>query len=370
MPKSIFFICVLLLSNQSSLKAEKVLVDSYYGDYISSLKSIGKPSTSLKIQANQEWQFSPKLKNNYSIAILLPHLNDSYWLAINYGLLKQSKNAGISFQLKISKNYYDLWTHRQQLIDISKQNVDGVIIASLDYKKFDSYIEAIRAKGIPVVALVNDIQASTISAKSMVSFYDMGYQTGSYFLDSLTKGPVRVAFFPGPIGSGWAKDSFEGFKKAIEEKNKQKIEIEILPPWYADTSIETQATMMKRALHSPQKIDYFIGNAVMAEIAKTELEAAGNQHIKTISTYITPNVFIQIQKGYVLGAPTDFPLLQARLAIDLLQKIIQGGKPGSDIPFRVSPQIGLITRENIKNFTYEDLFGDKEFKPVLFYSPE
>jgi protein TorT len=85
-------------------------------------------------------------------------------------------------------------------MDVDK--VEGIILACLDYQKMDPFVATVTAAGIPVVALINDIRAAKITAKSMVSFYDMGYIAGKFVLADAGSRSIKVAFFPGPIQCG------------------------------------------------------------------------------------------------------------------------------------------------------------------------
>lgn len=91
---------------------------------------------------------------------------------------------------------------------------------------------------------------------------------------------------------------------------------------------------------------------------------------KIVSTYITSEVYSLIQKGTVLSAPSDQTIQQCRIALDMIVKILNGEKAGIDFPFQSGPEIPVISQNNISQFKYEDLFGSKDYIPVLNHMDE
>ena len=64
---------------------------------------------------------------------------------------------------------------------------------------------------------------------------------------------------------------------------------------------------------------------------------------------------------------------QAKISIDMMVRILSGEEPGIEadkLPFRISPKIKIIDKDNLKSYTYEDLLGTKDFRPLLRYIPQ
>lgn len=352
----------LLLLFTTLLLSQDANVKSYYGVYNASQKEPGHPSQSLSKAVLEQWSFSKKSKP-YKIAVLVPHLKDPYFLSVNYGILKQANKNGIHFKLYEAGGYNHFGDQRKQFYNALKDKVDGIILASISYDKFDRDISKAKSMGIPVVEVINDVDAKDISAKSLVSFYEMGYTLGEHIAKISGDKKRSVAFLPGPDGSGWAPDTYKGFTAALQEHHKNNITV--YKPLYGDTGEETQSILIKRALHKHKNIDYLVGNAVMAQVAPKVLETLHNKHTKVFSTYIIPQVYELILSSKVMAAPSDKNVLQAMIAVDMMQKILDGKKPGKDFAFRTGPVIPIITSENIKNFRYEDLFGKKRFEAIF-----
>lgn len=353
---------VILLFFTSLLFSQEFNVKSYYGTYDASKKVSGHPSTNLSKSVIEKWNFSQKSKN-YKIAVLVPHLKDPYFLSVNYGILQQANKNNISFKLYEAGGYNHLGDQRKQFYKALKDKVDGIILASISYDKLDHDISKAKSMGIPVVEVINDIQAQEIGAKSLVSFYEMGYTVGVYIAKIAKEDKKTVAFLPGPKGSGWAPDTFNGFKAALKDNKKNNIVV--FEPLFGDTGEQIQSTLVKRAFHFNKEIDYLVGNAVMAQVAPDVLKSHNNTHTKVFSTYIIPQVYELILEGKIVASPADKTAMQAMIAVDMLQKILDGKVAGKDFPFRAGPVIPIVTTENIKIFEYKELFGKERFEATF-----
>jgi periplasmic protein TorT len=347
--------------------AQDLTVNSYYGQYDASRKKPGFPSESLTGPQTEQW-ITTLPARQYHIGVLLPHLNDSYWETANFGIINHGRKLGLRITVYLAGAYTDLGNQRSQLANlVSQDQTDGVILASVDYKKMDPFVAEAEKAGVPVVALINDIYAPAIKAKSMVSFYEMGYKAGVYVLKHARQHDFSVAFFPGPRESGWAADTYHGFLQAIAEKNERRQNIRVFPALYGDTRRDVQQMRLdvlnKTDYHG---VDYIVGNAVAAVEAVSYLEKHRDIHPKAqiVATYLTATVYEQIQKGRILAAPSDQIISQSRIALDMMVRILNGERAGDDFPFRVSALIPLITTENVDNYEYEKLFGDRHFQPV------
>lgn len=366
--QTIFLICALalLLAPQFAMP-EALIVNSYYGQYDANRKKPGFPSASLASPKTETWQ-SVKPAKQYHIGVLLPHLNDSYWETTNYGIVAHARELGLKITVYLAGSYSNLGNQGSQLKAlIIRDKVDGIILGSVDYTKMDPFVAKAGDAGVPVVALINDVYAPAITAKSMVSFHEMGYKAGEFVMEHAGSRDFRVAFLPGPQESGWAPDTFDGFRQAVSERQSKGQRIDILPPLYGDTRKDVQQ-MRLDILNKKEYagVDYLVGNAVAAVEAVTYLKRQHNKHpnAKIVATYLTSRVFEQIEEGLILAAPSDQIVSQCRIAVDMVVRTLNGEKAGRNFPFRASPLIPLITTDNIGQFVYEHLFGNRDFQPV------
>lgn len=348
-------------------------VDSYYGTYDASDMNERGISTSLNGPKREQWPPPPHADRNYSIGVLFPHMKDPYWLAVNYGIIQRAQTIGISIRLLDAGDYKNLGKQREQLTKdlMAAPRVDGIILASISYDALDAAVAKVVGQGVPVVEVINDIHAPDISAKALVSFYDMGYHAGEYVLADSQGRDITVAFLPGPEDAGWAPESFAGFQKAIEG-NPQ---ITVLDPEYGAPTPEMQTQILNFLLSGNEGIDYIVCNAVAASAAVDVLEKHRDRHpdARIVGTYIIPEVYDYIRSGKIAAAPTDLTVHQGHMSVDMIVRILNGETPGSEeqkFPFRSGPVIETVTTDNIGEFPYEDLFGMRDFNKTFKFDPD
>lgn len=349
---------------------------SYYGAYKVKDKEVTRPSPSLQEPKFEKWKAPDEVQRTYKIGVLVPHLKDKYWLAINNSLINRARQLQINMVILSAGGYDKGGLQRRQLTnDLIKEKVDGIIIASIFYDKLDRFIRQIDKLGIPVVAMINDVYAPTIKAKSLVSFYDVGYRIGEFIIEQSGGREIQVAFMPGPKNSDWAPATFKGFKRAINDNPKALPlgRVVIVAEQYAEMASKVQSTLSEYILKTKFNIDYLIGNAVAAKEATKFVKKYKEAHpnLQIVSTYTTPEIFDLVKQQVVLASAFDNPMAQAKMAVDMLVRILNGDQPGIEsivLPFRVAPVVQVIDGKTMRSFKYEDLFGDKDFKPTFKYS--
>jgi protein TorT len=355
----------LLLAGGLAL-AQYYEVEAYYGEYDSSTKEAGRPAGSLSEPRVEPWA-SPTPAEPYVIGVSFPHLKDPYWLAVNYGIIDQARILGVGIDLVAAEGYEDLTGQINQVENLANRQVDGLILAGISYAAQDQLVEQVSQR-VPVVEVINDIQAPAIAAKTLVSFYTMGYEAGRFVAED-TEGTAKatVAFLPGPAGSGWAPDTLAGFEQALEDADAEG-RVEIVSVQWGDTGKSEQVSLIENVLNTYPELDYLVGNAVAADAAPDVLATRRNAP-KIVSTYIIPPLYDKIAEGLVAAAPTDFTALQGRMAVDAAVRILNGEVPGKDFPFRAGPVIRVVTPDNHQEFTYEDMFGPRGWRPVFSVKP-
>ena len=301
-----------------------------------------------------------KASKKWKICVSFPHMKDAYWMAVNYGVVEESRRLGVNMQLVEAGGYANLNKQISQIEDSVAGRADAVIIGAISYEGLNNLVSEIRKKGIPVIDVVNGMSSKELSAKSLVSFGEMGYKAGEYLVNKHPKGSksVNVAWFPGPPGAGWVEAGNEGFSHAVE-----KGAIKILATKYGDTGKEVQTRLVEDTLEAfPGQIDYIVGTAVTAEAATSILRARGlDDKIKVLSYYFTPGVYQGIKRGRILAAPTDSAVIQGRIAIDQAVRILEG-KPYEK---HVGPKLYVIDSSNVKTFDRDSSLAPDQFKPTF-----
>jgi protein TorT len=298
-----------------------------------------------------------KASKKWSICVSFPHMKDAYWLAVDYGVVEEARELGVKMHLVEAGGYTNLNRQISQIEDCVAGGAQAVAIGAISYDGLNGLVKELHDKNIPVIDLVNGMSSPDISAKSLVSFGEMGYKAGEYIaaLHPKGSGVVKVAWFPGPPGAGWVEAGNKGFLSAIKQGD-----IEVVETKYGDTGKEIQLKLVEDTLEAHPDINYIVGTSPTTEGAVQLLRDRGlSDKIKVVAYYFTPGVYQNIKRGRVLAAPTDSAVIQGRIAIDQAVRILEG-KP---YMAHVGPKLYVIDSKNINTFDYASSLAPPNFRP-------
>ncbi|MDZ4310686.1 MAG: TMAO reductase system periplasmic protein TorT [Cypionkella sp.] len=294
----------------------------------------------------------------WRLCVLYPHLKDAYWLSVNYGMVEEATRLGVSFDLYEAGGYPNLARQIEQVKACGKRNMDALILGPVSYNGLSPAVLEI-AQQMPVIASVNDMDDAGISAKSSVPWREMGAAAGRAIAARHPKGgpAVKLAWFPGPKGAGWVHFVEQGFLEALADSSAQ-----IVATRYGDTGIEQQVLLVEDVLDRVPEVDYLVGSGPMAEAAVSILRARNlTGRIGVVSTYVSHGVYRGIKRGRILAAPTDFAVLQGRLAVELAVRAIE-----DNLTIRhAGPRIVTLTLENIDEVGTQETLAPASFVPVF-----
>jgi protein TorT len=300
-----------------------------------------------------------KASKKWDICVSFPHMKDAYWMAVDYGVVAESQRQGVSMTLVEAGGYTNLAKQISQIEDCVAAGAQGVVIGAISQDGLNNLVSELKKKNIPVIDVINGISSPDISAKSLVSFGQMGAMTGEYLAKMHPKGSgkVKVAWFPGPAGAGWVEDGNKGFLAAIKDSD-----VEVVDSKYGDTGKEVQLKLVEDTLEAYPDIKYIVGTSPTAEAAIGLLRDRGlEDKIQVLSYYFTPPVYEGIKAGRIMAAPTDSAVIQGRIAIDQVVRILEG-KPYDK---RVGPKIYVIDSANVKTFDRDSSLAPDDFKPTF-----
>ncbi|SED28118.1 monosaccharide ABC transporter substrate-binding protein, CUT2 family [Rhodobacter sp. 24-YEA-8] len=298
----------------------------------------------------------------WQLCILYPHLKDSYWLSVNHGMAEEARRLGVGFTLYEAGGYPNLARQIEQAEACVAAGADALIIGTVSYDGMTPVLTRI-ARTMPVIAAVNDIAPEGISAKASVPWREMGAAAGKALAARHPKGsaPVSVAWFPGPEGAGWVRFVDEGFRAALADSSARITEVR-----HGDTGREEQVLLIEDVLEATPWPDYLVGSGPMAEAAVSILRARGRDDVGIVSDYMTHAVHRGILRGKILAAPSDFPVLQGRLAVEMAVRAIEGKL---DIR-HAGPAIVTVTPETIRSYDADATLAPADFAPVFSSEPE
>ncbi len=327
--------------------------------YPYSVESWNPPFDMMSPRTSIDYVPLEQAKQPWSICVSFPHMKDAYWLAVNYGVASEAERIGVRMQLVEAGGYTELSTQINQIEDCVSAGADAVVIGAISYDGLNNLVGEIRSKGTPVIDIINGMSSPELSAKSLVSFGEMGGMAGEFLAEQHPAGgeSVKVAWFPGPAGAGWVEAGNTGFLAGVEGSAAEVVETK-----YGDTGKEAQSALVEDALETYPDLDYVVGTAVTAEAAIPILRARGlSDQVKVISYYFTPGVDQGIRRGQILAAPTDSPVIQGRVAIDQAVRILEG----QDYEEHVGPALYVVTADNHGEFDPTSTLAPDGFRPVF-----
>lgn len=299
-----------------------------------------------------------KAAQPWRLCILYPHLKDAYWLSVNYGMVEEAQALGVAFDLFEAGGYPNLDRQREQLAACADDAFDAVILGTVSYGGLTAEVERLAALK-PVIATVNDIDDRGIAAKASVPWREMGAAAGRFLAAQHPAGsaPVNVAWFPGPAGAGWVTFVEEGFRAELAQSSGR-----IVATKFGDTGLEQQVLLVEEVLDAQSDVDYLVGSGPMSEAAVSILRARGmTKDVKIVSTYLSHAVYRGITRQRILAAPTDFPVVQGRLAVEMAVRAIEG-----KLTVRhAGPRIEIVTPTNVQAIGTEGSLAPASFVPVF-----
>lgn len=291
-------------------------------------------------RASQPWR----------ICALLPHGKDRYWWGVSWGLAEQAKTLGVQLGIYQANSYADLPLQKKQWADCRALGAQAYILAAISADGLSEEIAQALAEKRPVIDLINGVSAE-VTSRALVSFADMAAQTIAHVLrDAGARSGIKLAWFPGPADAAWVQDGERGLMDALSGKP-----VELRLGGRGPTDTKTQSTLVREHLERAGMPDYIVGNAVAIEFAARLVAQRPPPRPKLLAYYASAEVVDRIASGEVLAAPTDQPVLLARLSLDLAVRALQGQR----VPKRVSPTILMLDKQSLPSVDMSRLLAPK-----------
>ena len=298
-----------------------------------------------------------KAEKPWKVCASFPHMKDAYWLGVDYGVAAQAKDLGIKLNVVEAGGYTELAKQISQIEDCVAGGAEAVVIGAISFDGLNNLVTEITKKGIPVIDVINGISSPNVTAKSLVSFYTMGYQTGEYLAKKHPAGtdPVKVGWFPGPAGAGWVEAANKGFLDAVKGSA-----LTILDPKFGDTGKEAQLKLVEDVLQAEPDVRYVAGTAVTAEAAQGLIRERGLKgKVDLLAFYMTPGVYEGIKRGLILASPADSMVIQGRIAIDQAVRALEK----KELIKHVGPKIFVLDSSNIATVPQTNILPPTGYKP-------
>lgn len=318
---------------------------------------------------------SSQVEKQHHICVSFPHLKDSYWVGVAYGIIQEGRRLGQKITLVEAGGYTKLERQLSQVDDCIANGADALIIGAVSALGNAKQVDLLREKNIPVIDVVNGIN-TRVDAKSLQSFYNMGYISCGWVVDQVSdlKHTVNIGWFPGPPGSGWSVSADEGCQDAIAGTN-----VNISVTRWGDTGKSVQFQLVEDVVASSSnaerfELDYIVGTATTIEasvgiLRETNLENA----VDLVSFYYTPGIHDFIKQGKVAMAPSDQMIIQGRIAVDQAVRLLEGlqmatgGRPEFGETGRITehaqPPPIIVTPQTIEGFDTSTTLAPRGWRP-------
>lgn len=299
-----------------------------------------------------------KAEKPWNICVLFPHMKDSYYVGVNYGIVDQARKLGVKVTILEAGGYTEAAKQVSQHNDCLARGVDAIVIAAISEAGLAKSMLEGKEKGVVQVGVINPM--SDVADARIFANYDDAAEAGAKFLaETVGNTPMRMVHFPGPQGSGWAELSTEGVERGIEGSS-----IELLEARYGDTGKGIQLQLIEDALQAYDDVNIVYGTAVTAEVAAQALEEAGNDDAIIAAYYSNEGIVDLVKSGVVTATVTESPVMEARIAMDMAVRILEG-KEHMTLLF---PSMTVVTKENIDDIDLTRSFAPADWSPV--YSVE
>ncbi|SDR41705.1 monosaccharide ABC transporter substrate-binding protein, CUT2 family [Rhizobiales bacterium GAS191] len=304
-------------------------------------------------------EYSPleKAAKPWNVCVLFPHMKDTFWVAVDYGVVEEAKRMGVNMTLYEAGGYENLPKQLSQFDDCMAGNFDAIIVGPISEAGLDKKILEGVAAGKAIISTVNPVSKSNVTSKMTVDFDTMGEQTGTYLVDYLKDKSAKVGTFPGPAGSGWAEDFLKGFKKSVTGKSN----IAMLGDKFGDSGVAVQLGLIQNALQAYPDMNVIWGCAPAAEAAVGAVAQAGRKGALIMSSYENQAMLDSLKKGEIMGFATQYPVLQGRIAIDTAVRVLEKKtyvKSAKAIP-------DMIAKDNIEKINISLVLAPSDFKAVF-----
>ncbi|NVC61731.1 TMAO reductase system periplasmic protein TorT [Vibrio sp. 05-20-BW147] len=296
------------------------------------------------------------------LCAIYPHLKDSYWLSVNYGMVSEAQKENVNLRVLEAGGYPNTTKQQQQLMLCSKWGADAIILGTVDPLAFNENLQKWTGN-IPIFATVNQLildkkQSQNLKGSVGVDWYWMGHQAGQYLAQKhpAGSGVKKVVLLLGPKSSGGTKPVDKGFREAIEGSD-----IRIIESFWADNDKELQRNLVQQAIDMPD-VDYLVGSAVAMEAAISELRSANKTgEIGLISTYLSHGIYRGLLRNKIEFAPTDKMVLQGRLSVEQAVSYLRQ----QQYETHSSPIIQPLTPDTLNVSTIEESLSPSEYRPIF-----
>ena len=292
----------------------------------------------------------------WKLCVLVPHMKDSYWSAVDYGVISEVRRLGLAATVLQAGGYDSLPKQVSQFDDCLSSGADAIVVGPISEAGLRNKFKEAADKGIPTIVFINPVTDAPVTSKIFVDFKAKGRQTGAALKDVLGANGGKAVAFPGPQGSGWAESYLTGFKEGMAGSK-----VQLLDTKFGEAGVAEQLRLVEDSLQSYPEMNAIWGTAPTAEAAIGALKDAGRKNVTIVASYENPTMLKAVKDGGIAGFGTEYPVMQARVAVDLAVSALE--KRPVPKHLLVIPQ--MVTKDNVKTVDTTMLLAPEGFQPVF-----
>ena len=283
----------------------------------------------------------------WRICALLPHGRDKFWWGVSWGLSEEAKRLNVKLGVYEAGGYDHLEVQRRQFAQCRQQGADAIIVAAITPTGLKQEIDEAIRQQVVVIDLINGITDAKVSARAVGDSSELGALAAQYILRHAQRSPVTVVWLPGPQRAQWVANAEKGMRAVLTPQAAT-----VIDGGY-DVPEPSRQMALIRAMFHTHRPDYVLANSVAAVAAARIVAADKRYQTKVVAWYANEPVVELIESGQIDAAPSNHPVLQARIGLDLAVRVLERKKHPFDV--RVRPE--MLDRTNIRQFQKEKLFA-------------
>lgn len=296
----------------------------------------------------------PKADKPWNLCVLFPHLKDSYWVSVDYGIVEEAKRLGVKVTVLQAGGYDALPRQLAQYDDCVASGADAILVGAISEAGLAAKLREGTAKGLVQVAVANPVLETPITARITPDTYQKGFQEGEYLKKYIGDRKMTAAGFPGPQGSGWAESYMSGFRDSTKTGN-----IKLVAEQYGEPGVPQSLRLVEDALQTHPDLGIIWGGAPAAEAAVSAVADAGRSGAIIMSSYENQTMLKFVKEGKVLGFAAEYPVMMGRISVDLAVRALE--KKPYETVLLVAP--GIVTKDNVDKIDQTQIFAPDGWKP-------
>ncbi len=302
--------------------------------------------------------YSPlaKAAKQWRVCVLFPHMKDSIWLAVDYGLVEEAKRLGIAADIYQAGGYENLPKQLSQFDDCMAGGYDAIVVGAISEAGLARKFSEAKGEGTPVIAVLNPIAEAETAGKVFADNVVMGGQTGNYLAQHMDGKPAKIVAFPGPAGSGWAEQFLTGFKETLAKHAN----LELLEEKFGDTGVAVQLGLVQNAMQAHPDMNVIWGTAATVEAAIGAVAEANRSDMLIMGSYENQAMLDLLKSGKTLGFATQFPVLQGRIAVDMAVRALEEQE---SMAFAM-PRPVMVSADNVATLDMSEVLAPSSFEAV------